>query len=94
MISTSQLLPLITLWLLAPESKHVFCLAFDKSSKAIDYERLELSVWEMSGDICTLGARLLQESVRDPAPMFILGGGKASVEVQSLWLCASSSKGT
>jgi len=36
-VSTIQLLPLLTLWLLAPESEHVFYLAFDKFRKVIDY---------------------------------------------------------
>ena len=37
LISTSKLLPLLALQLLTPQSEFVFRLAFDKSSKAIDY---------------------------------------------------------
>jgi len=40
-ISTSELTHLLTLQLLMPQSEYVFRLAFDKSSKAINYRLMK-----------------------------------------------------
>jgi len=48
--------------------------------------RLAPSVCQLSGDICTFRAELLQASGRAPVAVFELLGGKASAEPQSVCL--------